>query len=265
MEETTNDFNELFDVTNYKDFLNLLFIIHKRKNKHLSKRTFSKLIGISHSHFINTISSKKKLTLSTAIKISEKCNFDIALKTFFLDLIENGYKSTYLNNSEKATVQNSTSIYSSWYAPSILSLAGVSDINLTPEKAATLLNLPLKASRDTFNFLIKESLLTKNKNGFYEKTKNINTINKAKNADIEKFHLELLDKVKEKILSTKVTERSVSSISFTVSEKKFKSLQEKIFNFTYNLIKEAKENIAPEEIDTLYVVSTQLVPLCKIK
>lgn len=55
-----NELNELFNTTDYKNFLNLLFIHYKRKNQNLSKRTFSKLIGISHSHLINTISSKKK-------------------------------------------------------------------------------------------------------------------------------------------------------------------------------------------------------------
>lgn len=255
------EYSELFKSKNYKDFLNILFIITKKKNPRLSKRSFAKKIGISHSHLINTLASKKKLTTTMAIKISDKCNFDMSLKIFFTDLVENGPKASYLNS--KDTKQNTNSIYANWYNPAILSLAGVRDINLTPEKASQILNIPLNRIEKSFKSLVKESLLKKSKDGFFERTMTISAINKIKNKEIERFHLQLLDLIKEKIISIDATKRAVSSLSFAVSEKQFEIMQEKIFNFTYNLVNEAKENNNQDSADTLFIISAQLIPVCK--
>lgn len=226
-------YEELFRAKNYIEFLSILFLIKKRKNYRLSKRSYAKFLGISHSHLLNILSDKKKLSPSAAKKIADKCDFDVSLKVFFIDLVNFGeeYRTSYLLENNYNKILDTKSIFSYWYNPFLITLAGIENLKLTPEKAAEILGINSEDAREALLMLSAQTILKKNEYGFYTKNQNLGVTNKAKNKDIEIFYIQLMEKVKEKIVKTEVSKRSITSLSFAVNESQFRLMQEKLFNF----------------------------------
>jgi len=116
------------------------------ENPHFSLRNFAELLDVSPSHLSRVINGKKKLSLASATKLSNKLKHKKEETQHFLDLVQlegtedDEYKNELLQKISKRASKYQKEVYtlenfnliSDWYHFAILSMLKLKDFKPSP-------------------------------------------------------------------------------------------------------------------------------------
>ena len=266
----------IFEYTNYRDFLRDSYVFLKETTGYFSYRYFSKKAGFSSPNYL-------KLVIEGDRNISEDSvhRFSMAfkLKTKEADFFERLVAFTQAsNNSEKAEyalkilqskiyqqlhplTKDRLEYYSRWYQIGVRELALCKNIKNDPAWVAQQFrpSLSEKQARDAIDSLIRLGMLKENKSkNLVACEQNVTTPNEVTSSLVAIYHKEMMDKAKLSIDITDKKEREISSICVPVSEKTFEKMKNRIQDFKKELIALASEDQDPEQV---YQLNLQLFPL----
>lgn len=245
----------------YRDFLEQLFSIRKKRNKQYSLRRFSTQLGISHSHLLDIISGRRNISTRMAKKILSNVHLEISAQHHFLRLVE-AQGRAILPILPETDVPVET--LSAWYHLPILNLCGLPQLKVTASLASKTLGIPLENARSALLFLTELGHLKAEKDGAYSRVKNFSFRNRTRNKDVNRRQLEFLEQVRLSALNLPPTERALGNMTFTMNSLQFKHFEEKLFNFLHDFCLEAIDSSPKTKHDTIYLATTAMVPLFKI-
>ncbi|MBN1308329.1 MAG: TIGR02147 family protein [Chitinispirillaceae bacterium] len=272
---------EPFEYLNYRKLLKDLYEDRKAEQPFFSYRYIAQKVGFSSAGFFtNILSGKRNISPEYIFKFAEVfklkkseteyfellVNFDQAKdhsrKRFYFEKILRHKKSKI-----KITDAQQYEFYSSWYYTAIRELIDISPFKGDFEELAKRVSPPIKASeaKKAVELLEKIGFIRKNVDGVYEQTDTfITTGYEARSVAITNFLIEMADLAKEAIDRYSREKRDISSLTFTLSEEGFSTIQERLKSFRRELLEIVREDKNQKRQDRVYHINFHVFPLTKV-
>ncbi len=287
MEDSTPN---IFEYSNYRQFLFDMYNYLKWKKSQFSYRYFSKRAGFSSPNFLKlVIEGKRNLSLKSIQQFAKTFQLPRAEREFFENLVlmnqaegeeeRNYYYSKISNNKqylktkfiEKAQYQ----YYSHWYIVPIRELISVYKVGDNYDWIAKKLSPAIteKEAKEAIDILLELNMVTKDNDGVLHVTENnISSFNSQKeiaNLAIRNFHREMSKKAAESLDRFVVEERNFTALTIAIPQEKLPMILDKIHSFRrelFQLIDNESRNKQTEKKDSInkqevYQINFQIFPL----
>jgi uncharacterized protein (TIGR02147 family) len=272
---------EPFEYLNYRKLLKDLYEERKAEQPFFSYRYIAQKVGFtSAGFFTNIISGKRNISPEYIFKFAEVfklkkteteyfellVNFDQAKdhsrKRFYFEKILSHKKSKI-----KITDAQQYEFYSAWYYTAIRELIDIYPFKGNFEELAKRVSPPIKTAeaKKAIELLEKIGFIRKNADGVYEQTDTfITTGYEAKSVAITNFLIGMADLAKEAIDRYPREKRDISSLTFTLSEEGFATIQERLKSFRRELLEIVREDKNQKRQDRVYHINFHVFPLTKV-
>lgn len=232
------------------------FLERKKKNRAYSLRAFARFLGLSPSYVSLIFAGKRKLPRKTAIKLSDRLNLSPSLTKKMISEAD-GSDTEFI---EKEEIQEDLfKMIADWRHFAVLSLGDIKNNKAQPKWIAQRLGISEIEARDVFYRLLDLEMIQIIGESFKQKPEYFQTKNDIPSAAIRRFHVNLIDHIKENIEVIPVEEREIQATVFAGSAKKLKRVKELVRQFQQEIEKE----LGSDSPDTVFSISTQLMPLSK--
>jgi uncharacterized protein (TIGR02147 family) len=270
-----------FEYLNYRKLLKDLYGERKKEQPIFSYRYIAQKVGFSSAGFFtNIIQGKRNISPEYIFKFAEVfklkkgeteyfellVNFDQAKdhdrKRFYFEKIL-GHKKSKI----KITDAQQYEFYSTWYYTAIRELIFLYPFKGEYEELAKRVSPPIKPAeaKKAVELLEKIGFIKKNADGIYEQTDTfISTGYEARSVAITNFLMEMADLAKEAIDRYPRNKRDISSLTFSLSEQGFTTIQERLKDFRRELLEIAREDQSHKRPDRVYHVNTHIFPLSRV-
>jgi uncharacterized protein (TIGR02147 family) len=267
----------IFNYTDYRIFLNDLFIYHKNIDPKYSHRFIAKEVEASSTGwFSDILKSRINCTPRFVIKLANLFKLTDKQKEYFELLVLYNQagsieeKHTYFKKMLsftsikcKLVFADQFTFYSKWYIPAIRELLSIYEFRDNYKELSQKLcpAITIKEAKEAIDVLLSCTLIERNDKGFYkpcdstlEKDASTNTVLWAT------YMSENISLSMEAIYRFKKEERDISALTLLFSKKGFEIAREKIKELRKTLLKLS-------EMDTdrtiVYQTNLQLFPLSK--
>ncbi len=268
---------QLYDYSNYRDFLSDFLKAAKAKDKKYSYRFFGQKAGFSSPNFLYLIiKGQRNLTKEFLPKFAnamglnkkEQQYFEALVafnqaktpetKRYYLELLHN-IKRTKLGSQ----IQNHQfDFVSKWYYAVIWELVACPQFKNDPHWIRKELGNKISATeaKEAIEKMIAIGLLTKNEDGgVCRAEKNLATNDEVYHTAAYSFHQEMLSIAKEVLAKTDGKEREMSGITIAVSENQFEEIKRMIHDFRNHVVNYLNNN--DDQPGRVFQLNMQLFPL----
>ncbi len=272
---------DIFNYSDYRNYLEDYYKEQKQKDKKFSHRYFAQKAGINSSGFFSdVIAGKRNLTPALILKFSKALKLKRNQEEYFEFLVnfnqstsleeKNHYYEKMLsfkNTNIKILEKEQHEFYSTWYFSAIRELLYFYKFKDNFKELARKLNPPIREdqAKKAIQVLEKCDLIRKDKNGYYYQTSAIiSSGNDFKSMNVANFQLATIDLAKDAIRGTRKLhkDRSISTVTLTLSKKSYESASEKIAKLRKDLLALAEQDKA---VDRVYQMNFQIFPLTRIE
>lgn len=267
----------VFEYSNYREFLKDYYNYSKVTNENFSYRYFAQKAGFSSSNFLYLIiEGDRNLTKDFVPKFSNAIGFSKGEQQFFDTLISFNQAKTpeakkyYLEllhnlKREKVGVLLSDAQYeyiSTWYYPVIREMALLTDFTEDPVWIKSQLANKVTSSQvqDAISILFRLGLFKKDESGrTVQSEAHISTENEVAHAAAYSFHQQMLSIAKEILETLAAEKREISGVTMALSKKQFDEIKSRVHDFEDSIIRYLADN--PETPEAVYQINVQLFPV----
>jgi uncharacterized protein (TIGR02147 family) len=249
----------------------------KQVNPNVSYRFLSRQAGFRSPNFLLLILQKKRnLSIDGALKVSKLLGHNSFESDFFCSLVQfNQEKSSALKSKIAETLFRHRiqlggeelakvpgGFHSKWYFPFLRELISLQDFKDDDQwlRQRTRGTLQPQEVREAFGNLIRMGLIEKIPES--SKLRQVNSVvstgNEVSNALVYGYHAEMIRRAGEALWNVSSPEREISSVTLSISRKKFSELKDRIQKFRREVLEWIQTDQEPEEV---YQLNLQFFPL----
>lgn len=271
----------IFEYLDYRKFLTEYIDARKKDNPHFSVRMVASHLGCNPGFFVRVLqgtrnlSTRYLLTLGEFLKLNAKQRHYLELLVNFNQAKKQAEKDHYFKQLDifrtsrvKETSVAQHALYSQWYIIVLREL-----INILPCKSATEETFSLIARhmeprvtpdqiRGALKTLDDLGLLKRKKDGTFTVTERFITSGiDVPQVVVNRVLLQFMDLAKQAVDRFTRKERSLSTLTFSVSEKGFEKIREKLDQYRRDILSIVNEE--DEAIDRVYHLNMHLFPVTR--
>lgn len=269
---------DIFQYTDYRQFLRDFYEAEKRRNPHFSHRYIAMKVGFTSSGFFaKIIQSKTNISPKLALRFADFMKLKKRESEYFELLVlfdqsktqaekQRRYEKilSYHRSEVKIVDLYQYEYFKRWYYVAVRELLAFYPFDGNYRELSRMLEpaiTPAQA-RKAVDLLEKLGLIRRNSKGWYEQTNAvISTGYDAKTVAIHNFQLATLDMAAESIDRFDRQERDISTLTMHFSRGMYESISEKLKNFRRELLELVKND--PDRADRVYQFNFQMYPLSK--
>ena len=271
----------IYSYFDYREYLNDFFNFRKRENPDYSHRKFLVDANIPGStYLLRVLHNERKLSPKYIPNFSDALNHTTDEAQYFKVLVQFSHekmvdqkeqllKELLKKRSEKTphTLQDGKLRYfEKWYYPVIRDLVGLVDFGNDYQALGRMLVPPVKAQQveKAVTFLLENGFIRQRENGsgFEPAEPVLSTPPTVNSTILSGFHRKNLELDIEAFENCALSDRSISSVTMSVSKETFDKMRFEIAEFRKRLIALAREDTSP---DRVVRVGFQMVPRAKVK
>jgi uncharacterized protein (TIGR02147 family) len=269
--------NPVYEYSDYRLFIKHYYEERKEENPSFSFRYLSQKAGINSAPFFKfLIEGKRNLTQETVVKVAAALKLDEMEREYFENLVFFNQAKTVKDKNrffgklialQKArnTLHVGSEKYeyfSEWYHCAIRELAALQDFRDDFAKLGSALRPPLSAikAQDSVDLLLRLGFLKKMNGKYVQAEPLLSTGYGIEDYQIIKFQIKMLRMAIEAFDRSQAAERSMSSLTISVSRETYKSIVKEMRSFRARLMELVGKDESPEMI---YHLNMGLFPLSK--
>lgn len=267
----------LFEYSNYRDFLRDFYAYKKKEGKNFSYRSFSINAGyVSPNIYHLVMTGKRNLTEESAIRFAKNLNLSKKEQQYFKILVSFNQAKTpeskryfleLLHNikRDKLGVQlkgNQLEYVSNWHYVAIRELISLPGFKEDPAWIKKQLNNKISATQanDGLKKLFQMGIVKRDENGrLIQADDIIFTDNEMAKTAVYSFHQQMLSLAKDVLAGTVTNNHEVSGTTMAVSKKQFKELKKMVHDFHESVQRYMSQN--PDVPESVFQLNVQLFPL----
>lgn len=263
----------IFDYTDYREFLLANFRARQGRRREYSIRQFSQALGLRPTALSDVLGRRYGISAKTALGISSALELSAEQSAYLICLVEIEHsRSASLKNDARrrlkrilAKSQNysqlneaSLSLLESWRFPAILEMISILGATATSAAIAQSLGLKRAVVEKDLKRLLEIGAIEAEGPAWIRRTSYAIGESPVPQATIRSFHKQILTKATDAIESQKISERKFLSSVFSFDVAKIEEARAELELLHRQFISkyEAKENP-----DSVYAVSLQLFRL----
>jgi uncharacterized protein (TIGR02147 family) len=268
----------VFDYMDYRVFLKDTYQENKARNPGYSCRFIAQKVGFkSASFFSQILNGRSNISLSMAARFAAFLKLKRKEVDFFEALVmfnqaksheekKQGFERLMAFRSSRVKIVGADQyeFYEKWYYTAIREVLYFQPFQGNFEDLAKLLSPPIKTveAKQAVALLLKLGMIKKNSQGRFVRSDAISdsTGYEANATAIHNFQLQTLTLAGESIDRFPRETRSISTLTFSLSPKGFKAIEEELKGFRRKLLQIAEGD---QQEDTVYQVNFQVYPLTK--
>jgi uncharacterized protein (TIGR02147 family) len=272
----------IFDFTNYREYLQKYYVDKKSINPNYSYQLLAQKAGIKNRGFVyNIIIGKAKLSRTNSFKLSKALSLtgreaqyfydlvDFAQtkneeeRTFYLEKIEAARKS--INFSLTPLEKEQFEYLSKWYHSVIRSLVELYRIGDDYEFLSEKIYPPLTIEqvKNSIELLLRLKIIRKDDNGIYHATgRSIRIGDDISRMVRKKSHVEFTELAKQSVIFSPSKLHLTSSLTLGISKKTYSAIREKTLKFKDEILELAHND---DKADRVYQFQLILFPLTNDK
>ena len=266
----------IFDYSDYRLLLRDLYTEKKKVCPFFSYRYIGLKVGLSAGFFANILIGKRNISDEIIFKISELFRFS-KQETEFLEILvhynqckELSRKKYYfekLVSMRKSTVIELTAeqneYFSRWYHIAIREVINCITFQGDYKQLASMLipRITPQQAENAVELLIKLGLIVKKKGTYFVTEKTITTGPQVSLASIHMFQRDTIDVAKMAVDRFDRNERSISTLTLSISQDMFNIIEDKLASFRRDLLELVKSE--QQTLDRVYQLNFQVFPLTK--
>lgn len=265
----------IFNYTDYREYLEDYYNEKKAKNQHFSFQVFASQAGFRSKSFIKLlIDGKKNLTERSAEQLCKAMKLGEKQGPYFKDLVQfNQAKSTQLRNfffekvlsynkrnSIHLMVQNHYDFYAKWYHNTIREVACAVDFKDDFALLGKLVKPSISArkARQSVQLLLKFGLIRRNASGKYEQADSLITTGaEVRSLAVSSFHQQNLFLAGQSIETVPSSEREISCLILGLSPTGMQKIKTEIQNLQTKILKITETE---KTVHRVYHLNFQLFP-----
>lgn len=266
----------VFDYMDYREFLRDVYQENKARNPAYSCRFIARKVGFkSASFFSQILKGRSNISLSTAARFAAFLKLKRKEVDFFEALVlfnqaksheekKQGFERLMAFRSSRVRIVGADQyeFYEKWYYTAIRELLYFQPFAGDYDALARRLSPPIKAAeaRQAVALLQKLGMISRNSQGQWMRADAVSSSTgyEANATAIHNFQLQTLALAGESIDRFPRDTRSISTVTFSLSSKGFKAIEEELRGFRRKLLKIAEDD---EKEDTVYQLNFQIYPL----
>jgi uncharacterized protein (TIGR02147 family) len=271
----------IYDYFDYHEYLNDVFNHLKKVDPAYSHRKFLADANIPGStYLLRVIRNERKLSPKYLSNFSVALNhtpaeahyFELLVKFYHemkVDQKEMQLRELLKIRSEKTPYllgDQKLRYFRKWYYPVIRDLVGLIDFGIDYQALGRMLVPPVKAAqvKKAIEFLLENGFIRHRENtaGFEPVNPILSTPPTVNSTILQQFHKKNLELDIGAFETCALSDRSISSVTMSVSKKSFDKMRFEISEFRKRLIALAREDTHP---DMVVRVGFQMVPRAKVK
>ncbi len=256
----------VYEYTDFRLYLKEFLKEKKEKNSRYSLRVLSDKCGFkARDYILRLINNQRNLSQAGIYKLCKGLGLKGNEAVFFEDLVVFNQAKTvaekehyYFRMMKSRKFVNAHilkkdqfSYFSKWYHCAIRSLLPVIDFKDNYAELGKFLEPPITASeaKKSVQLLLTLGLLKKNESGQYSvATSAVTTGDEVKSLALALFHKTSLDLAKRSIDTQIASNRDISGITASVSEKGFKKIKSEIQRFRKTILSITSEDSAEDRV-----------------
>jgi len=265
----------LYDYIDYRLYIADYLFRRRNHDVKFSVRAFAKTCGLplsNSSFFSKVIAGKRNLTADLQIKIAKAMKLDANGIAYFGLLVRfNQSKdpeskgqlyselAKYVKSKAKLMTKEAYEYYSKWHHSMIRAYLGLNQNEKNPVMIGKNIfpTVSPKEVEESIQLMLQLGLIGKTANGYSLQVKNITTERENKDFVGKIRIFEMLKLAQDVFNHVPAPDRDFNAMTFFISEKGFKSIEEKIHIFR----EELKSIIASDkDEDRIYTLGMQLFP-----
>lgn len=269
--------NSIFDYLDYRKFLKDYYLERKSENPRFSYRLIALKVGFkSPGHFTQIIQGKADISFRLAFKFAqfmklkkrEADYFDLLVR--FDQAKANEEKRLYLErlsafseSKVKLLTEQQHRFFDKWYYMAVREILSFFPFNGEYAALAAKVEPPIREAeaREAIEVLESLGLIRRNASGSYERIDPVmSTGYDAASASLRKFQADTMDLAKEAMERLPRDKRSISTLTLSLSDEAYKSIEEELKAFRRKLLAIAKNE---ERVDRVIQFNFQIFPLSK--
>lgn len=277
-----NKNNSLYTFSNYRAYLNHVYVSKKQTFKGFSFRNFSKRTGFSSPNFLKlVIDGKRSLSFRSITKISEGLKLSKREHQYFENLVLYNQAQTpeekkryYEKLSQlpkgylrKKIAGNDLVYLKSWLVPVIREMAVFEHFKLDPYFILMRLNWDVEPQKiaEALQFLVRERyLISPINNSFTSLSEVLESPDEVANLDIRKYHESMMHLAIKSLDCVPLASREIGSLTFSLPSDHIILLKDKIKNFQDEILDWAQGLVDERKVDSVIQMNIQMFPHTKI-
>jgi len=270
---------DIYQYFDYRSFLQDAFAQIKNQKSNFTQRHLAAKLGMkSTGHVSWILSGKRNLSekmiqpLADVLTLNkDEMNFLITLvhfnqakthldKKYFLDKLV-----SYLKREKKTVQLTQYEMFNKWYYPVVRELVAIYKIKDNYKFLADKIvpHISPQQAKQALKVLDRLGIIQCNRNGYYEQTNKALTAGGSVNAvTIKQFQMDTFDLAKQALDETNAEERDISTLTMSISNKKFEYFKSRIKELREEIIASVTSD---DEQEKVYQFNTALFPLSKTK
>lgn len=253
----------VFEFTDYRDFLEAVFYERTKGNPSYTMRAFSIDLGLRPPAFNDVLNRRYGFSRQSATKLAEKLQLDETSRDFFVSLVEVAHSRSVAGrqNARKRIaaalesrsylqkLSNSQfSLLKHWYAPAILEALTTGEDSVSSDKIAERFGLSQPEVDVVISELVDGGFVKREGGRYVRTTKFYFAESAAPQSEIRNFHIQLLGRGQEAIANQDMKTRKTLSSVFNFDETRMKEAREELERFHARFMKkysamEAKQSV----------------------
>jgi uncharacterized protein (TIGR02147 family) len=272
---------DVFEYIDYRQLLKDLYEDRKQKQSFFSYRYIAQKVGFSSAGFFtNIIQGKRNISPEFIFRFAEVfklkkdetgyfellVNFDQAKdhnrRRYYFEKILGHRKSKI-----KITDVQQYEFYSTWYYTAVREIIDFLPFKDDYEDLAKRVSPPIKPAeaKKAVEFMERTGLIRKNEDGVYEQADMfISTGYEARSVAITNFLMATCDLAREAVDRYPREKRSMSTLTFTLSEEGFKAMEERLKSIRREILEIVRDDKGKRKQDRVYHMNFHLYPLSKV-
>ncbi len=260
----------IFQYQNYRAFLKDFLDEEKNANPHFSHRAILMRMEVSSSGFLaNVISGRNNLTNSHVSKLSKILRLDKAQSQYFewlghftqaktMDEKNDYYlRMADLQKSKlKVLDASQLSFFAKWHYSIIRELLNFFEFRDDYKDLARRVDPPIRESeaREAVAALEKMGLIVKDESGVYrQKEAIISSGDEVSSMHVVNYQLATMDRAKRALEKIRGTDRDISVLTMTLSDKSFREIKSEVQQFRKKLLRIAELETNPDQVFQLNI------------
>ncbi|MBD3419464.1 MAG: TIGR02147 family protein [Chitinivibrionales bacterium] len=271
---------DVFEFLDYRKLLKNLYEERKAQFPHFSYRYIAQKVGFSSAGFLtNIISGKRNISAEYIFRFAELFKFNKAETEYFELLVHFNQANSHeqkryyfekilANKKSKIAITDARhyEFYSKWYYTAIREIVDAYPISDNFDKLAKLVFPPIKPAeaKKAVELMELTGFIKKDKNGIYEQTETfITTGYEAKSVAITNFLMQMADLAKAAIDRIPRNKRTISSLTYTISEEGYQQIHERLKSFHREILEIVRADKKENKQDRVYHINFHVFPISK--
>ncbi|MBN1578456.1 MAG: TIGR02147 family protein [Chitinispirillaceae bacterium] len=272
---------EIYDYFDYREYLNDTFSYFKALDSSYSHRKFLADAHIPGStYLLRVLQNKRKLTLKYVANFSEAMKLSPMEANYFLLLVQFGNEKNIdkrdqllkdllkIRSAKKtyALQDKKLRYFEKWYYPVIRDLVALVNFNNNYKALGRMLVPPIKPeqAKGAVQFLLKHGFikLRQDNQGYEPSEPVVSTPPRVNSTILSQFHKKNLELDIDAFENCRLSDRSISSVTMSISGETFEKIRIEIQEFRKRLIALSREDTKPSMVCR---VGFQVVPRARVK